>query len=72
MACCILHNFLLKEDRDIELEEEVEHEVLNATRERHKTWRDVDDGGEQIRSTIANEIWSEYLFYPNNEINMSI
>ena len=31
LACCILHNFLLDEDRDKELVEEVLHEVLNAT-----------------------------------------
>ena len=73
LACCILHNFLLEEDPDKELEDEVMHEVLNATQDEEvHAPRDIDDGGEQKRDSMANEMWSEYLLYPNNEINMSI
>ncbi|GJW35625.1 putative nuclease HARBI1 [Tanacetum coccineum] len=48
LTCCILHNFLLKEDRNKELEDEVIHEVLNATpdEEIHPP-RDMDDRGEE-------------------------
>ncbi|KAJ9562935.1 hypothetical protein OSB04_008095 [Centaurea solstitialis] len=72
LACCILHNFLLEVDRDRELEEEVIRETLNATQdEDHHVPRAMDNRGEQIRESIANEMWSQYLLYPNNEINMS-
>lgn len=72
LACCILHNFLLEEDHDKELEDEVFNEVLNSTQEeQHNVSSDIDGRGEQIRNSIANEMWSEYLLYPNNEINMS-
>ncbi|XP_076945437.1 uncharacterized protein LOC143616508 [Bidens hawaiensis] len=33
LACCILHNFLLEEDRDIDLEDEVIQEVLHGPQE---------------------------------------
>ena len=37
------------------------HEVLNATQEEEThVPREIDDRGEQIRSTIANEMWSDY------------
>ncbi|GKA35234.1 putative nuclease HARBI1 [Tanacetum coccineum] len=72
LACCILLNFLLEEDRDTELEDEVAHELLNAPQdEETRAPRGIDDGGEEIRNSIANEIWNEYLLHPNNEINMS-
>ncbi|GJZ82226.1 retrovirus-related pol polyprotein from transposon TNT 1-94 [Tanacetum coccineum] len=72
LACCILHNFLLEEDRDKELEDEVINEVLNSTQEEQANLSgDIDGRGEQIRNSIANEMWSEYLLYPNNEINMT-
>ncbi|GJU85112.1 putative nuclease HARBI1 [Tanacetum coccineum] len=65
LACCILHNFLLKEDRDKELEDKVMHEVLNATQDEEvHAPRDADDRGEQIRDSMANEMWNEYLL-PN-------
>ncbi|KAI3715589.1 hypothetical protein L6452_22575 [Arctium lappa] len=71
LACCILHNFLLDEDRDKELEEEVLQEVLNATQEEDThAPREIDDRGEQIRSSIANEMWSDYSLYLNNESNV--
>ena len=48
------------------------HEVLNATEDEEVAApRDIDDGGEQIRNSIANEMWNEYLSYLNSEINMS-
>ena len=75
MACCILHNFLLEEDRDKDLEDEVQREILNAPQEETRyNERDINDGstrGEEIRNSIANEMWANYLSYPNNEIDMS-
>ncbi|KAJ9539206.1 hypothetical protein OSB04_031939 [Centaurea solstitialis] len=68
LACCILHNFLLDEDRDEELEEEVLQEVLNATQEEDTNAPiGIDDRGEQIRNRIANEMWSDY-----NENNLTM
>ncbi|GKB71336.1 putative nuclease HARBI1 [Tanacetum coccineum] len=61
------------EDRDKELEDEVMHEVLNAIQDEEvHAPRDANNRGEQIRDSMANEMWNEYLLYPNNEINMSI
>ena len=76
MACCILHNFLLDEDRDKDLEDEVIREILNAPQEEARyNERDMNDGstrGEELRNSIANEMWANYLSHPNNEIDMSI
>lgn len=72
MACCILHNYLLEEDCDKDLEDEVINEVLNATQEEEANGsRHIDGRAEEMRNSIANEMWSDYLLYPNNEINMS-
>ncbi|XP_076882258.1 protein ANTAGONIST OF LIKE HETEROCHROMATIN PROTEIN 1-like [Bidens hawaiensis] len=72
LACCILHNYLLEVDRDRELEDEVAQEVLNATQDVEDLAPNaMDDRGEQIRESIANEMRSQYLSHPNNEINMS-
>ena len=75
LACCILHNFLLEEDRDKDLEDEVQREILNAPHEETRyNERDINDGstrGEEIRNSIANEMWANYLSYPNNEIDIS-
>lgn len=72
MACCILPNYLLEEDRDKDLEDEVINEVLNAAQEDEANGsRYIDGKAEEIRNSIANEMWSDYLFYPNNEIDMS-
>lgn len=61
LACCILHNFLLDEDRDNELEEEVLNEILNSTQEEEThVPREIDDRGEEIRTRILNEMWSDY------------
>ncbi|XP_076952223.1 uncharacterized protein LOC143625891 [Bidens hawaiensis] len=59
LACCILHNYLLEVDRDRELEDEVAQELLNATQdvEDHAP-NAMDDRGEQIRESIANEMWN--------------
>lgn len=75
LACCILHNFLLEEDRDKDLEDEVIQEVLNGSEEevRHNL-RDTREGStwaDQLRNSIANQMWTNYLLIPNNEINMS-
>ncbi|KAI3721365.1 hypothetical protein L2E82_32375 [Cichorium intybus] len=64
-----------KEDRDKALEEEVMHELLNAPHEkdRHSS-RDIREGStrvEQLRNSIANAMWANYLLHPNNEIDMS-
>ncbi|GJW06372.1 putative nuclease HARBI1 [Tanacetum coccineum] len=73
LACCILHNFLLEVDRDKELEDEVIHEMLDASHDEEPQGpRDTDHRGEQIRNSIANDMWSDYMLNPNNEINMSI
>ncbi|GKA93995.1 putative nuclease HARBI1, partial [Tanacetum coccineum] len=70
LGCCILDNFLLEEDRDKELEDEVINEALNATQEEEpNASRDIDR--ETNNKPIANEMWSDYLLYPNAEINMS-
>ncbi|XP_035830047.1 protein ALP1-like [Helianthus annuus] len=75
LACCILHNFLLEEDRDKDLEDEVIQEVLDGPQEEEsQITRDIREGStrsEQLRNSIANEMWTNYLTYPNNEIDMS-
>ncbi|GKB70989.1 hypothetical protein Tco_0932401 [Tanacetum coccineum] len=59
-------------DHDKELKDEVIHEMLDASHdEERKGPRDTDDRGEQIRISIANDMWSDYMLHPNNEINMS-
>ncbi|XP_023765600.1 uncharacterized protein LOC111914097 [Lactuca sativa] len=74
-ACCILHNFLIVEDRDKDLEDEVLQEVLSAPTEevRHNSSgaREGNSMAEQLRNSIANQMWTNYLLNPNNEINMS-
>nr|XP_043609784.1 putative nuclease HARBI1 [Erigeron canadensis] len=72
LSCCILHNFLLEVDPDKELEDEVAREVLDAQQEEvHHSQREIDEGGEQIRNSIATQMWNAYLSDPNNEIDMS-
>ncbi|KAJ0520767.1 putative harbinger transposase-derived nuclease domain-containing protein [Helianthus annuus] len=75
LACCILHNFLLEEDRDKDLKDEVIEEVLDGPQEEEsQITRDIREGStgsEQLRNSIANEMWTNYLNYPNNEIDMS-
>nr|KAJ0203012.1 hypothetical protein LSAT_V11C500256410 [Lactuca sativa] len=68
LACCILHNFLLDEDRDINLEDEVMQEILNGPQEQdHHNSTETDEvimikqeaGGsekEQVK-------WSEIMDY---------
>ncbi|GKB83039.1 putative nuclease HARBI1 [Tanacetum coccineum] len=63
---------LILDDRDKELEDEVIHEMLDASHnEEPHGPRDWDDRGEQIRNSIANDMWSDYMLHPDNEINMS-
>lgn len=75
LACCILHNFLLEEDRDKDLEDEVLQEVLNGpTEEVQHNLSNAREGSttaEQLRNSIANQMWTNYLLNPNNEIDMS-
>ncbi|GKE01207.1 putative nuclease HARBI1, partial [Tanacetum coccineum] len=60
-------------DRDKKLEDEVIDEMLAASHDEEPHGpRDTDDRGEQIRNSIANDMWSDYMLNPNNEINMSI
>ncbi|XP_035834022.1 uncharacterized protein LOC118482593 [Helianthus annuus] len=73
-----LHNAIeraFEEDRDKDLEDEVIQEVLLGPQEeeRQRT-RDIREGStraEQLRNSIANEMWTNYMTYPNNEIDMS-
>lgn len=66
---------MCEEDRDKEIEEEVMEETLNATPEaQFHAPRDVNEDsirGEQIRNSIANAMWADYVSHPDNEINMS-
>ena len=70
LACCILHNFLIDEDRDTRLEKEVLQELLHEQSE--EVQRNVTDqrGGntmaEQLRNTISTQMWDNYLLKPNN------
>ncbi|GKB57233.1 Myb/SANT-like domain-containing protein [Tanacetum coccineum] len=58
LACCILNNFLLEVDHDKELEDEVINEMLDASHDEEPHGpRDTDDRGEQIRNSIANDMW---------------
>ncbi|KAL4558679.1 hypothetical protein LXL04_036880 [Taraxacum kok-saghyz] len=65
LACYILHNFLIDEDRDIRLEREVLQELLHEQSE--EVQRNVTDqrGGntmaEQLRNTISTQMWDNYL-----------
>nr|KAJ0217060.1 hypothetical protein LSAT_V11C300154530 [Lactuca sativa] len=76
LVCCILHNFLIVGDRDKDLEDEVLQEVLSTPTEevRHNSSgrREGNSMAEQLRNSIANQMWTNYLLNPNNEINMSI
>lgn len=58
LACCILHNFLCEENRDVNIEEEVIDEIVNAPPERHfNSSKDTNEDsilGEHIRNYIAN------------------
>ncbi|XP_076938393.1 uncharacterized protein LOC143606535 [Bidens hawaiensis] len=75
LACCMLHIFLLEEDHDKDLEDEVIREVLNGTEDKeHHNVRDTHEGStgvDRLRNSIANEMWTNYLMYPNNKIDMS-
>ena len=57
MACCILHNFLIDEDRDTRLEEEVLQEVLHEQSEdvQHNVINQREDNTreEKLRNTIS-------------------
>ncbi|XP_022041385.1 uncharacterized protein LOC110943964 [Helianthus annuus] len=64
-----------KEDRDKDLKDEVLHEVLNGSEEEeHHSTGDIREGNtraDQLRNSVANEMWTNYLTYPNDEIDMS-
>nr|KAJ0189071.1 hypothetical protein LSAT_V11C800424190 [Lactuca sativa] len=63
------------EDRDKDLEDDVLQEVLSAPTEEVKHdssgTREGNNMAEQLRNSIANQMWTSYLLSPNNEINMS-
>nr|KAJ0212221.1 hypothetical protein LSAT_V11C400162560 [Lactuca sativa] len=65
LACCILHNFLLEEDRDKNLEDE---EMCHNIKETNQG----NAAAEQMRNLIANQMWTDYLPNRNNEIDMSM
>ena len=75
LVCCISHKFLIVGDRDKDLEDEVLQEVLSTPTEevRHNSSgrREGNSMAEQLRNSIANQTWTNYLLNPNNEINMS-
>ncbi|KAL7598542.1 uncharacterized protein LOC111904800 [Lactuca sativa] len=58
------------EDRDINLEDEVMQEILNGPQEQdHHNSTETDEGNrmaEQLRNSIANEMWANYLTHSNN------
>ncbi|KAL7602888.1 hypothetical protein Lser_V15G18984 [Lactuca serriola] len=70
LACCILKNFLLDEDRDINLEDEVMQEILNGPQEQdRRNSIETYEGNrmaEKLRNSIANEMWANYLTHSNN------
>ncbi|XP_071713706.1 uncharacterized protein [Rutidosis leptorrhynchoides] len=73
LACCILHNFLIDEDRDKAIEEEVVQELLDADEQHHtRRGRGVGNAsGEQLRNSIADEMWADYLLHPDDEIDFT-
>ncbi|KAI3749692.1 hypothetical protein L2E82_20308 [Cichorium intybus] len=64
-----------KEDRDKALEDEVLQELLNGPIEEvppnSRVRHDASNEAEQLRDSIANQMWTNYLLHPNNEIDMS-
>lgn len=70
LACCILHNFLLDEYRDINFEDEVMREILNGPQEQYRRnstkTNEGNSSAEQLRNSIANEMWANYLAHSNN------
>ncbi|KAI3743022.1 hypothetical protein L1987_60723 [Smallanthus sonchifolius] len=64
-----------EEDSDKDLEDEVLHEVLNGPEEeeRHSTIgiREGSTEATQLRNSIANEMWTNYLMLKDDEIDMS-
>ncbi|XP_076958315.1 uncharacterized protein LOC143634008 [Bidens hawaiensis] len=74
LACCILHNFLLEEDRDKDLEDDVIQEVLDGPQEEERrNTRDICEGSAKYeqQNSIATNMWPNYMMYPNDEIDMS-
>ncbi|XP_023731326.1 uncharacterized protein LOC111879081 [Lactuca sativa] len=75
VACCILQNFLLAEDRDKKLEYEVLQEVLDEQPQqvRHdvNNERVYSNEAEELRNAITTQIWDDYSLKPNNEMDMS-
>ena len=73
VACCILHNFLLDEDRDRNLEYEVQKELYHAEPEeeeevthREGSERGADNKAEELRNKITREMWKNYVLYRNH------
>ncbi|XP_052625881.1 uncharacterized protein LOC111900901 [Lactuca sativa] len=58
------------EDRDINLEDEVMQEILNGPQEQdRRNSIEIDEGNrmaEQLRNSIAYEMWANYLTHSNN------
>ncbi|GJV58862.1 ribonuclease H-like domain-containing protein [Tanacetum coccineum] len=51
-------------DRNKELEDEVIHEMLDASHDKEPNRaRDTDNRGEQIRNLITNNMWSDYIVF---------
>ncbi|WOG86595.1 hypothetical protein DCAR_0205810 [Daucus carota subsp. sativus] len=75
LACYILHNYLLYEDRDKKIEEEVIEELLKATpgleAQAPRELSEDSARAEGMRNSIANAMWNDYILQPDDEINMS-
>ena len=64
LACCILHNYLMSADPDDSLIDEVDHELnVGPTEQEYYAPRNENEDaarGEQLRDSIANDMWIDY------------
>jgi hypothetical protein len=65
IACCILHNYLMGEDPNQTLIDEVRHELTNESglQEGHQAQRENNDdtvSAELIRDNVAGSMWITY------------
>nr|KAJ0197260.1 hypothetical protein LSAT_V11C700359910 [Lactuca sativa] len=72
-AFCVLkrrYPIIRNEDHDINLEDEVMQEILNGPQEQdRRNSTETNEGNrmaEQLRNSIANEMWANYLTHSNN------
>lgn len=65
VACCILHNYLMTEDPNQNLIDEVRHELTNESglQEGHQAQRENNDDtarGELVRADVTGSMWIAY------------